>query len=116
MTTASTLAGLWCSPALTGLFWAGRLWWPVDGWKLLLERVLQVVAAAPGRRHWPSNAHPRGWPVGSDALMPPLRQVLAIVSDRGQHCGQPTAALLEQGALVIPRGAVAACAASLLVG
>ncbi|MEO1003485.1 MAG: bile acid:sodium symporter family protein [Cyanobacteria bacterium J06638_7] len=96
MTTASTLAAVVLTPALTGLL-AGR-YVPVNGWKLLLD-VLQVVVVplvvgvllkqgAPGlaRRVRP--------------VMPPLA-VLAIVWIVASIVGSQRQALLAQGPLLL---------------
>ena len=96
MTSASTLAAVVLTPALTGLL-AGR-YVPVDGWKLLVD-VLQVVLlpVAAGlllRRGAPGLAQRLG------PVMPPLA-VLAIVLIVASIVGSQRAALLEQGPLLL---------------
>jgi BASS family bile acid:Na+ symporter len=96
MTTASTLAAVLLTPALTALL-AGR-YVPVDGWRLLLD-VLQVVllpvAAGLGlKRGAPRLARALG------PVMPPLA-VLAIVLIVASIVGSQRPALLAQGPLLL---------------
>lgn len=96
MTSASTLAAVALTPALTGLL-AGR-YVPVDGWKLLAD-VLQVVLlpVAAGlllRRGAPGLARRLG------PVMPPVA-VLAIVLIVASIVGSQRVALLEQGPLLL---------------
>jgi BASS family bile acid:Na+ symporter len=96
MTTASTLAAVLLTPALTGLL-AGR-YVPVDGWRLLLD-VLQVVllpvATGVVLKRWAPRLARTIAPV-----MPPLA-VLAIVLIVASIVGSQRQGLLEQGPLLL---------------
>ncbi|MCP9928459.1 bile acid:sodium symporter family protein [Cyanobium sp. CH-040] len=96
MTTASTLAAVLLTPALTGLL-AGR-YVPVDGWRLLLD-VLQVVLLPVAT----GVALRRGVPRLARAIapvMPPLA-VLAVVLIVASIVGSQRQALLDQGPLLL---------------
>jgi len=103
MTTASTLLAVVLTPAA---HWAsGRSLCACGRLEAVVGRVAGG-AAAPGRRHWPQTRHPAAGPL--DRTVDASTGSAGDCSDRGQHCGQPTAGLAGAGPAVIPRGAVAA--------
>jgi len=102
------VAGAHPMRAHTGCFWPVVL--PVDGWEAVVGTCWQRCAVLPAglAPALASNlraADPtaRGWPVRNRTVDAPHGSA-GDCSDRGQHCGQPTQALLEQAPVFIPRG------------